>query len=115
MTIQTLFVIVLIMFVISLIGDIVLAYRLNKHTEDYDELLTRVNNINEWCNKHDDAIALLNTDAEALETSMNIIQNQVSKLTKPEEVTKEQILQVLDEQNVLTSSIKDGTVILEEK
>ena len=115
MTIHALFVIVLIMFIISLIGDIVLAHRLNKHTEDYDELLNRVNNINEWCNKQDDAIALLNADAEALENSVNIIQNQVSKLTEPGEVTKEQILQVLDEQNVLTSSIKDGAVILEEK
>ena len=103
------------MFVISLIGDIVLAHRLNKHTEDYNNLLNRVNSINEWCNKQDDAIALLNADAEVLETSINIIQNQVSKLTKPEEATKEQILQVLNEQNVLTSSIKDGTVILEEK
>ena len=62
MTINTLFVIVLIMFVISLIGDIVLAHRLNKHTEDYDDLLTRVNNINEWCNKQDDTIAMLNAD-----------------------------------------------------
>lgn len=179
MTIQTLFVIVLIMFVISLIGDIVLAHRLNKHTEDYDELLTRVNNINEWCNKLEDKctslenyssniilslikdkdkfdkelntrfgeldtrlneleldvvandkaiknvnskvvsvedqVKLLNTDADSLEKSINYVQNQVSKLTEPGEVTKEQILQVLDEQNVLTSSIKNGTVILEEK
>ena len=115
MTINTLFVIVLIMFIISLIGDIVLAHRLNKHTEDYDELLTKVNNIDEWCDDQDDAIALLNADAEALETSINTLQNQISKLTEPGEVTKEQILKVLDEQNVLTSSIKDGTVILEEK
>lgn len=115
MTINTLFVIVLIMFIISLIGDIVLAHRLNNHTKDYDELLTRVNNINEWCNNQDDDIALLKADAEAFETSINTIQNQVSKLTEPGEVTKEQILKVLDEQNVLTSSIKDGAVILEGK
>lgn len=115
MTINTLFVIVLIMFIISLIGDIVLAHRLNKHTEDYDELLTKVNNIDEWCDYQDDSIALLKTDSEALKTSINTLQNQVSNLSKPEQATKEQILQVLDEQNVLTSSIRDGAVILEEK
>ena len=115
MTIHTLFVIVLIMFIISLIVDIVLAHRLNNHTKDYDELLTKVNNIDEWCDDQDDSIALLKADAEALETSINIIQNQVNKLTEPGEVIKEQILKVLDEQNVLTSSIKDGAVILEEK
>lgn len=115
MTIHTLFVIVLVMFIISLIGDIVLAHRLNKHTKDYDELLTKVNNIDEWCDDQDDSIALLKTDSEALKTSITTLQNQVSKLTEPEQATKEQILQVLDEQNVLTSSIKDGTVILEEK
>lgn len=179
MTIQILFVIVLIMFVISLIGDIVLAHRLNKHTEDYDDLLNRVNNINEWCNKLEDTctslknyssniilslikdegkfdkelntrfgeldtrlneleldvvasdkaiknvnskvvsmedqVKLLNADTDSLEESINYVQDQVSKLTEPEQATKEQILQVLDEQNVLTSSIKDGTVILEEK
>lgn len=114
MTIQTLFVIVLIMFVISLIGDIVLAHRLNKHTEDYDDLLNRVNNINEWCNKQDDAIALLNADAEALETSMNIIQNQVNKLTKPEEATKEVVKQVLDEMDVLSGSIVNGQLEIKE-
>lgn len=179
MTIHTLFVIVLVMFIISLVGDIVLAHRLNNHTKDYDELLTRVNNINEWCNKledkctslenyssnvilclikdkdkfdkelntrfgeldtrlneleldvvasdkaiknvnskivsMEDQVKLLNTDADSLEESINYVQDQVNKLTEPEQATKEQILRVLDEQNVLTSSIKDGTVILEEK
>ena len=115
MTVNTLFVIVLIMFIISLIGDIVLAHRFNNHTKDYDELLTKVNNIDEWCDDQDDSIALLKTDSEALKTSINTLQNQVSNLSKPEQATKEQILQVLDEQNVLTSSIKDGAVILEEK
>ena len=114
MTINTLFVIVLIMFVISLIGDIVLAHRLNKHTEDYDDLLTRVNNINEWCNKQDDAIALLNADAEALETSINTVQNQVSKLTEPGEVTKETVKQVLDEMDVLSGSIVNGQLEIKE-
>lgn len=114
MTINTLFVIVLIMFVISLIGDIVLAHRLNKHTEDYDDLLTRVNNINEWCNKQDDTIAMLNADTEALETSINTIQNQVNKLTEPGEITKEVVKQVLDEMDVLSGSIVNGQLEIKE-
>ena len=114
MTIHALFVIVLIMFIISLIGDIVLAHRLNKHTEDYDDLLTRVNNINEWCNKQDDAISMLNADAEALETSINTIQNQINKLTEPGEVTKETVKQVLDEMDVLSGSIVNGQLEIKE-
>lgn len=178
MTIQTLFVIVLIMFVISLIGDIVLAHRLNKHTEDYDELLTRVNNINEWCNKledkctslenyssniilslikdknkfdkelntrfgeldtrlneleldivasdkaiknvnskvvsMEDQIKLLNTDTDSLEESINYVQDQVSKLTEPEEATKEVVKQVLDEMDVLSGSIVNGQLEIKE-
>ena len=102
------------MFVISLIGDIVLAHRLNKHTEDYDDLLTRVNNINEWCNKQDDTISMLNTDTEALETSINTVQNQVSKLTEPGEITKETVKQVLDEMDVLSGSIVNGQLEIKE-
>lgn len=114
MTINTLFVIVLIMFIISLIGDIVLAHRLNNHTKDYDELLTKVNNIDEWCDDQDDSIALLKADAEALETSINIIQNQVSKLTKPEKATKEVVKQVLDEMDILSGSIVNGQLEIKE-
>lgn len=114
MTINTLFVIVLIMFIISLIGDIVLAHRFNNHTKDYDELLTKVNNIDEWCDDQDDSIALLKADAEALETSINIIQNQVSKLTKPEEATKEVVKQVLDEMDILSGSIVNGQLEIKE-
>lgn len=178
MTIHALFVIVLIMFVISLIGDIVLAHRLNKHTEDYDDLLTRVDNINKWCNeiqenattyknlvekvihefctykqanednlikRHneisekiteleldilssekaiknvnskvvtvEDQVKLLNTDADALEESINYVQNQVSKLTKPGEATKEVVKQVLDEMDVLSGSIINGQLEIKE-
>lgn len=178
MTIHALFVIVLIMFIISLIGDIVLAHRLNKHTEDYDDLLKRVDNLNKWCNENEDnwntynelvkqvihdfctykqtnqddiikrhkeidekiteleldimasekaiknvnskvvtvedQVKLLNTDADALEESINYVQNQVNKLTEPGEVTKETVRQVLDEMDVLSGSIVNGQLEIKE-
>ena len=102
------------MFVISLVGDIVLAHRLNKHTEDYDNLLKKVENLDECCDEQNDAIAMLNADTETLKTSINTIQNQVSKLTEPGEVTKETVKQVLDEMDVLSGSIVNGQLEIKE-
>ena len=57
---------------------------------------------------------MLNADTEALETSINIIQNQISKLTEPGEITKEVVKQVLDEMDVLSGSIVNGQLEIKE-
>lgn len=102
------------MFVISLVGDIVLAHRLNKHTEDYEDLLKKVENLDECCDEQDETITLLKADIDALGESVNYAQNQVSKLTEPGEVTKEVVKQVLDEMYVLSGSIVNGQLEIKE-
>ena len=130
--------------IISIAGDIIIARKLNKHEEEYRDKYNKLDKSNYYNSNTlaelKSSIDFMNTyidfkfkntetDYKSLHKSITslqesekencdritVLREQVNKLSEPEQATKEQILKVLDEQNVLTSSIKDGTVILEEK
>ena len=144
MTMNLLIILLVLFIIISLAGDIIIARKLNKHEEEYRDKYNKLDKSNFYNSntlaelkgsidfmKTDIDFKFKNTetDYKSLHKSITSLQesdkencdaivalrNKVDKLSEPEQATKEQILQVLDEQNVLTSSIKDGTVILEEK
>lgn len=165
MTMNLLTILLALFIVISIVGDIIIARKLNKHEEEYkakydelinsftntskevkslsdrydnlyvpyynkvEDLISDIKNINSNIRSLSSSISSLNNNYNALDKSITSLQesekenndsivmlkDKVNKLSEPEQATKEQILQVLDEQNVLISSIKDGTVILEEK
>lgn len=144
MTLNILTILLALFIIISIAGDIIIARKLNKHEEEYREKYNKLDKSNYYNSntlaelkncinfmKTDIDFKFKNTetDYKSLHRSITSLQesdkencdaivalrDKVDKLSEPEQATKEQILQVLDEQNVLTSSIKDGTVILEEK
>ena len=144
MTMNLLTILLVLFIIISIAGDIIIARKLNKHEEEYRDKYNKLDKSNYYNSntlaelkssidfmKTDIDFKFKNTetDYKSLHKSITSLQesekencdaivalrDKVDKLSEPEQATKEQILQVLDEQNVLTSSIKDGTVILEEK
>lgn len=144
MTLNILTILLALFIIISIVGDIIIARKLNKHEEEYQEKYNKLDRSNYYNSNRlaelkscidfmktdiDFKFKNIETDYKSLHKSITSLQEsdkencdaivalrkQVDKLSEPEQATKEQILQVLDEQNVLTSSIKDGTVILEEK
>ena len=144
MTMNLLTILLVLFIIISIVGDIIIARKLNKHEEEYRDKYDKLDKSNYYNSntltelkssidsmKADIDFRFKNTeiDYKYLHKSITSLQksekencdaivalrDKVDKLSEPEQATKEQILQVLDEQNVLTSSIKDGTVILEEK
>ena len=144
MTLNILTILLSLFIIISIAGDIIIARKLNKHEEEYQEKYNKLDK-SDYYNSNtltelkscidfmktdtDFRFKNIETDYKSLHKSITSLQesdkencdaivalrDKVDKLSEPEQATKEQILQVLDEQNVLTSSIKDGTVILEEK
>lgn len=144
MTMNLLTILLALFIIISIAGDIIIARKLNKHEEEYRDKYNKLDksnyynsntltelksSINFMKTDTDFRFNNIETDYKALHKSIVslqesekencdaivVLRDKVDKLSEPEQATKEQILQVLDEQNVLTSSIKDGTVILEEK
>ena len=144
MTMNLLTILLALFIIISIAGDIIIARKLNKHEEEYQEKYNKLDKSNYYNSNTltelkscidfmktdtDFRFKSIETDYKSLHKSITSLQEsdkencdaivalreQIDKLSEPEQATKEQILKVLDEQNVLTSSIKDGTVILEEK
>lgn len=144
MTMNVLTILLALFIIISIAGDIIIARKLNKHEEEYRDKYNKLDKSNYYNSNTlaelKSSIDFMNTyidfkfkntetDYKSLHKSITslqesekencdritVLREQVNKLSEPEQATKEQILKVLDEQNVLTSSIKDGTVILEEK
>ena len=144
MTMNLLTILLVLFIIISLAGDIIIARKLNKHEEEYKEKYNNLveentklkKEVKDLSDREQSLYVPFYNNAEDLKTSYKDLKNKytdicrsidslvqsdielsdkITKLSEPEQATKEQILQVLDEQNVLTSSIKDGAVILEEK
>ena len=126
MTMNLLTILLALFIIISIAGDIIIARKLNRHEEEYsgkyNNLVEENTRLKEETEKLSNKIEEQRTNytsicrsIDSLVQSDKELSDKITKLSEPEQATKEQILRILDEQNVLTSSIKDGTVILEEK
>ena len=126
MTMNLLTILLVLFIIISIAGDIIIARKLNKHEEEYS---AKYNNLVEENTKLKEEIENLSNKIKEQETNYTSIcrsidslkqsdielSDKITKLSEPEQVTKEVVKQVLEEMDVLTGSVVNGVLTVEEK
>lgn len=126
MTMNLLTILLALFIIISLAGDIIITRKLNKHEEEYSD---KYNSLVEENTKLKEEIEKLSNKIKEQETNYTSIcrsidslvqsdielSDKITKLSEPEQVTKETVKQVLEEMDVLTGSVVNGVLTVEEK